>query len=128
MGRALMIPGMVGKNIAVWLKGEDGGLPKTVSKYGTTKEEIFVNYETLKMKYGKEADNFPLGAVGIFSAVDKLKVGLQQLMAGARKWRVNLIQRSDLIALTDECSMVTGIPYVMNYQQEEAYKIIDGVK
>jgi len=126
MGRALMIPGMVGKNIAAWMKGEDGGLPKTVSKYGATKEEIFINYETLKMKYGKEVDNFPLGAVGIFSAVDKLKVGLQQLMAGARKWRVDLISRADLVSLTEECAKVTGIPYLMQYQREEAYKIIDG--
>ena len=128
MGRALMIPGMVGKNIALWLKGEDGGLPKTVAKYGATKEEIFVNYETLKMKYGKEADHFPLGAIGIYSAVDKLKVGLQQLMAGARKWRVDLISRDDLVSLTPECEKITGIPYLMEYQKDEAYRIIDGAK
>ena len=32
MGRALMIPGMVGKNTERWLRNEDGGLPSTVSK------------------------------------------------------------------------------------------------
>src|SRR5512143_2321143 len=37
MGRALMIPGMVGKNIGVWLA--DGKLPQTVSEFGTTVEE-----------------------------------------------------------------------------------------
>ena len=31
MGRGLMIPGMVGKNIGIWLK--EGTLPNTVSKY-----------------------------------------------------------------------------------------------
>ena len=41
MGRALMIPGMVGKNIAQWIK--DGKLPKTVSQFGSTPEEIFVS-------------------------------------------------------------------------------------
>ena len=71
MGRALMIPGMVGKNIGRWLAGEDGGLPSTVSKYGSTKEEIFVNYEELKEKYGAETDSFPLGAIGIYSAGQK---------------------------------------------------------
>ncbi|HUT55420.1 MAG TPA: FMN-binding glutamate synthase family protein [bacterium] len=125
MGRALMIPGMVGKNIAAWLKGDDGGLPKTVSRYGSRKEEIFVNYETLKMKYGKDADSFPLGAIGVFSAVDKLKVGLQQLMAGARKWNVPAFSRKDLCSLTEECEKVTGIPYVMNAYRQEALKIID---
>lgn len=38
MGRALMIPGMVGKNIAEWIDKND--LPKTVSQHGSTIEEI----------------------------------------------------------------------------------------
>ncbi len=125
MGRALMIPGMVGKNIARWLKGEDGGLPKTVSKYGSTKEEIFVSYEELKEKYGREADKLPLGAIGIYSAIEKLSVGLQQLMAGARKWRVDLIARNDMASLTEECAKVTGIPYIMDAYREEALDVID---
>ncbi|MBF0224682.1 MAG: FMN-binding glutamate synthase family protein [Desulfobacterales bacterium] len=125
MGRALMIPGMVGKNIAKWMKGEDGGLPSTVSGYGTTKEEIFVCYEDLKSKFGSEIDNIPLGAIGIYSAGEKLRVGLQQLMAGARKWRVDLIARKDLACLTEEATKVTGIPYIMDAYREEALQIID---
>ncbi len=125
MGRALMIPGMVGKNIGRWLNGEDGGLPKTVSKYGSTKEQIFVCYEELRAKYGKEVHKLPLGAIGIFSAQEKLRVGLQQLMAGARKWRVDLISRNDLAALTEEASKVTDIPYIMDAYREEALEIID---
>ncbi len=127
MGRALMIPGMVGKNIERWLKGEDGGLPSTVSKFGSTKEEIFVCYEELKAKFGKEVENFPLGAIGIYSAGEKLRVGLQQLMAGARKWRVDLVSRDDLASLTEECAMITGIPYIMDAYREEALDIIDAV-
>ncbi len=125
MGRALMIPGMVGKNIGRWLDGKDGGLPPTVSKFGTTKQEIFVCYEELKEKYGKEVDSFPLGAIGIYSAGEKLRVGLQQLMAGARKWRVDLMSRKDLFSLTEEAASVTGIPYVMDAYKEEAMEIID---
>ncbi|MBW1776438.1 MAG: FMN-binding glutamate synthase family protein [Deltaproteobacteria bacterium] len=125
MGRALMIPGMVGKNIERWLKGEDGGLPSTVSKYGTTKEEIFVTYQTLRDRYGKEAEAFPLGAIGVYTASEKLRVGLQQLMAGARKWRTHLITRRDLASLTEECTKVTGIPYIMDAYREEALAIID---
>ena len=125
MGRALMIPGMVGKNIQQWLAGENGGLPKTVSKHGNSKEEIFVNYETLKAKYGKEIDVLPTGAIGIYSAVDKIKVGLQQLMAGARKWETKYIERKDLCSLTEECAKVTGIPYVMDSYRDEALEIID---
>ena len=126
MGRALMIPGMVGKNIGRWMQGEDGGLPSTVLKYGSTKEKIFVCYEELKAKYGKEADELPLGAVGIYSAGEKIRIGLQQLMAGARKWRTDLIKRSDLACLTEEAAKVTGIPYIMEAYRDEALKIIDG--
>jgi glutamate synthase domain-containing protein 2 len=125
MGRALMIPGMVGKNIGRWLNGEDGGLPSTVSKFGTTREEIFVCYEDLKFEYGDEAENFPMGAIGIYSAGEKIRVGLQQLMAGARKWRTDLISRNDLASLTEEATNVTGIPYIMNAYREEALQIIN---
>jgi len=126
MGRALMIPGMVGKNIAKWLNGEDGGLPKTVSKFGNTKEEIFVCYEELKAKYGREVDKMPLGAIGVYSATEKIRVGLQQLMAGARKWKVNLIERQDIASLTEECAKVTGIPYIMDAYRKEAMDIMKG--
>jgi glutamate synthase domain-containing protein 2 len=125
MGRALMIPGMVGKNIGRWLKGEDGGLPSTVSKYGTTKEEIFVSYAELRTKYGQDIEKFPLGAIGLYSAAEKLRVGLQQLMAGARKWRPHLITRKDLAALTEESARVTGLPYIMDAYKEEALAVID---
>ncbi|MBU2550086.1 MAG: FMN-binding glutamate synthase family protein [Proteobacteria bacterium] len=125
MGRALMIPGMVGKNIERWLRGEDGGLPKNVSKYGSTKEEIFVCYEEIKARFGEDAEKFPLGAIGVYSTCEKLRVGLQQLMAGARKWNVDLIERKDLASLTEECAKVTGIPYIMDAYRDEALAVID---
>jgi glutamate synthase domain-containing protein 2 len=123
MGRALMIPGFVGKNIGKWM--EEANLPKTVFEFGTTKEEIFVSYETLRAKYGDEVEKFPLGAVGVFTFSDKLKVGLQQLMSGTRNMRLDTISRDDLMALTREAADVSGIPYVMDAYREEALSIID---
>ena len=124
MGRALMIPGMVGKNIGEWLEKSD--LPKTVSQYGNMKEEIFLNYETVKDIVGNgEIDNIPLGAIGLYSYCDKLKVGLQQLMAGSRSFNVSCISRKDLMSLTEECTKVTGIPYLMDAYLEEADAILN---
>ena len=55
----------------------NGGLPKTVSQYGDTLEEIFVCWEEVADLVGKdEMPNIPLGAVGIFSYAEKLRVGL----------------------------------------------------
>ena len=125
MGRALMIPGMVGKHAEKWLKGDEGGLPSTVSKHGFTKEEIFMNYEVLKEKYGSEVDDLPLGAIGLYNVTDKIMVGLQQLMAGSRSWQVPYISRDDLASLTEECAQITGIPYIMDAYRAEALEIID---
>ncbi len=123
MGRALMIPGFVGKNIGVWLQEQD--LPKSVSEFGSSKEEIFVTYETLKAKYGAEVDAMPLGAIGLYTYCDKIKVGLQQLMSGSRNMRLNTIGRSDLMALTREAAEISGIPFVTDAYRDEALRIID---
>jgi glutamate synthase domain-containing protein 2 len=122
MGRALMIPGFVGKNIDLWMK--EGNLPKTVSEFGTSKEEIFVSYETLRAEYGAEVDKMPLGAIALYTFSDKLRVGLQQLMSGSRKFNLASIDRSDIFALTEEASKVSGIQYVMDVQRDEAMRII----
>ncbi len=124
MGRALMIPGMVGKNIAQWLK--DGKLPNTVGQFGSTVEEIFVNYEDVKDMVGaSEIKNIPLGAIGIYSYGEKIRIGLQQLMAGARCFSVPAITRGELMSLTEECAKVTGIPYLMDAYREEAMAVLE---
>jgi len=127
IGRAMMIPGMVGKNIGLWLSEGEDALPKTVSQFGTKVEEIFVCYEDLVAKYGKDkTKQIPLGAIGIYTFADKLKVGLQQLMAGSRNFRVSTISRNDIVALTEDAAKISGIPYVMDAYREEAMKIIEG--
>lgn len=124
MGRALMIPGMVGKNIGDWIKA--GNLPKTVSEFGSTPEEIFVCYEKVKDLVGAdEIEKIPLGAIGIFSFADKIKVGLQQIMAGARCFNLNAISRKDIMSLTEECAKVTKIPYLMDCYWDEAMEILN---
>lgn len=118
MGRGLMIPGMVGKNVEKWIK--EGDLPKTVSKYGNNIEEIFVCYEELKEKYGARMKDIPMGAVGIYTYSQKFRTGLQQIMAGSRNFRLSTMSRDDLMALTPEAAEVSGIDYVMGARYDEA--------
>jgi len=121
-----MIPGMVGKNLQAWL-GNGGNLPKTVSQYGTTPEEIFLDYEDLVEKYGRDTvRGMPLGAIALYTFADKLRVGLQQLMAGSRNFRVPSIGRKDIVALTEDAAKVSGIPYVMDAYRDQAMEIIQG--
>jgi glutamate synthase domain-containing protein 2 len=123
MGRGLMIPGMVGKNIAQWL--DEDNLPKSVSKYGSDVSEIFVAYAELQEKYDEKIKDIPLGAIGIYTYCQKFKVGLQQLMAGSRNFRLSTIKRSDLMALTEDAAKISGIPYVMDAYGEVANKVLE---
>jgi len=124
MGRALAIPGFVGKNIGKWI--EEKNLPNTVSQYGSKPEEIFICYEELANKYGNEVKKLPMGAIGIYTFTQKFKIGLQQLMAGARKFRISALTRNDVMALTEEAAKVSGIPYVMDAYRDAAEAILDG--
>jgi len=93
---------------------------------GTTKEEIFIGYEHLIKKYGKDAvDEMPLGAVAMYCFTDKLRTGLQQLMAGSRNFRVDTISRNDVAALTEQAAKISGLPFIMDAYRDEAMKIIE---
>jgi hypothetical protein len=116
---------MVGKNIGRWLA--EGKLPRTVGQFGSKVEEIFVHYEDVKKLVGTdEIKNIPLGAVGIYSYSEKLRIGLQQLMAGSRCFSVPSVSRREIMSLTEECARVTGIPYVTDAYRVEAMEILNG--
>ena len=84
-----------------------------------------MNYEDVKKLVGSdEIKNIPLGAIGIYSYAEKIKVGLQQLMAGSRNFSIPAISRQDIMSLTEECAKITGIPYLMDAYRDEAMAIL----
>jgi hypothetical protein len=121
-----MIPAMVGKNVGKWLEEEK--LPKDIAKYGDSAEQIFEAAPELMDKYGDRFAELPLGAVALYGYCDRVSTGLRQLMAGARKFALRHLSRDDLIALTREAAEVTGIPYVMDADSEEADQILNGYR
>ena len=60
----------------------------------------------------------------MFNYYDRLGVGLQQLMCGARKFALKYITRDDLSCITREASDITGIPYIMDVDAEEVDNIL----
>ncbi|RLB89608.1 MAG: FMN-binding glutamate synthase family protein [Deltaproteobacteria bacterium] len=133
MGRSLMIPGFLGTNIegALFpdrrerLNGNWTSLPKSVSDIGNKAEEIFACYFEVENKVGKdEMANIPYGAIALYTLTDKLACGLQQLMAGARKFSLEKISRSDLFSANRETERETGIPHVSEANDEIAKKIL----
>ena len=134
MGRAIMIPGFVGSNIEgaldpekkAQVNGHWSELPKSVKQVGSTAKEIFASYFDVEKKVGKEEmKNIPYGAIAFYTLADKLACGLQQLMAGARKFSMNSITRGDLMSGNRETAAETGIPHVADVNDESAKKILN---
>ena len=70
--------------------------------------------------------DIPLGAVAIWTYIDKLMVGMQQLMAGARSFNVASIERADLASGNRETERETGIPFITDAQDDLAKQILNG--
>jgi hypothetical protein len=101
-----------------------GKVPADIAKFGADVDHVFILAAKLKDKYGKDFDRIPAGSIGMVTYFDRLNAGLQQLMAGARKFALKYICRSDICALTRDAAEVSGIPYVMEADQEEVTKIL----
>jgi glutamate synthase domain-containing protein 2 len=124
LGRSSMTAAMVGGTIGEMIK--KGKVPPEIGKFGTDVEHIFVLAAQLKAKYGKDFEKIPAGAIGMITYFDRLNAGLQQLMAGARKFALKYLSRNDLCTLTREATDVTGISYVMDADKKEAARILRG--
>jgi glutamate synthase domain-containing protein 2 len=120
MGRATLTAAMVGKTQGQLLQ-ETYGKGK---EYEEALLRTFIGAAQLKEKYGGDFDRIPPAAIGIYTYYDRLATGLRQLMAGARKFALEFIDRGDLMALTREAADVSGIPYVMEADMDEAERIL----
>jgi glutamate synthase domain-containing protein 2 len=121
LGRAILTAAMVGKTHGKLLEGK-------IARDGGNIEQgymgLFAVGAQLKERFGSDFVKLPPGAIGMYSYVDRLRQGLQQLMAGARKFALPYIDRNDLVALTREAAEISGIPYVMESDQEEVARIL----
>ncbi len=133
MGRSVMIPGYLGANIEgvmhperkEAISGNWDKLPKAVKDIGSSPEELFASYFEVQKKIGKdEMKNIPYGAIAFWTLADKLGCGLQQLMAGARKFALKQISRNDLFSANRETEAETGITHCADVNDEFAKKIL----
>jgi hypothetical protein len=69
--------------------------------------------------------NIPFGAIAMYALADKIACGLQQFMAGARKFRLSEMRRSDLISANRETEQVTGIPFMTDAYDDKAKAILN---
>lgn len=107
VGRAAMAAALVGKQVGDLIN--KGTIPKEYQRFGTTLEEIFVDIRELKGLYGKDASKISPGAIGLYSFINRISIGLKQLMALNRKFDLKYIDRSDITPLTELAAKVTGL-------------------
>lgn len=103
--RASMAAAMTGKTIGDAIKANN--TPAHLVKYGSTVQEIFADLPDLRALYGKEANDFSTGAIGVFSYLNKVAFGIKHFGALNRKFDVRLFNQDDLIPLTrDACRLL----------------------
>ncbi|MGD6934744.1 MAG: glutamate synthase-related protein [Candidatus Bathyarchaeia archaeon] len=106
---------------------EQGKLPKNFAeKFGSTPDKFFIATPDLKAQYGSRFSEIPYESIGVYTYLtDRVGVGLKQLMAGNRKWKLGLLDRSDLMSLSTLATQVTGIPLAHEVENDAVKKILD---
>lgn len=107
LGRAAMAAAMVGKQLGAAI--QDGALPKEYSRFGSTADEVFADLSALKAQYGSRAD-FPVGAVGVYSYLRRVAVGVRMLMALNRVFSLAELGPDCVVPITDAAARETGLP------------------
>jgi len=69
-------------------------------KQGEMSNEVFEDLPDLRSIYGKVANDFPPGAIGTFSYINKIAFGLKHFAALNRKFDLSHININDVIPLT----------------------------
>lgn len=121
--RAPITAAHVGKTVGSMV---EDGRGKAVNEYGDEIEQVFIEAADLQAKYNSRYPELPPTAMGVYSYYKRLEQGLQQFMAGARKFSLDHVSRDDLVALTREATEATGIDYVTESDEELALEIVRG--
>ncbi|MCS7113461.1 MAG: glutamate synthase-related protein [Nitrososphaerota archaeon] len=109
IGRAMLTAAMKAEHFVELARKNE--LPKSfVNIYGDDPEKFFASLPELRAKLGDKVYSIPWGSIGLYSYLEKIRIGLQQLLAGMRKFKLNLASRNDLFALTERAAKATGIP------------------
>ena len=124
MARAPIAAAMVGKTIGRTI--EAGELPVYVERFGRTRDEVFVTSSELRQELGDaEFESLPTGAIGLYTYYERLSQGLRQLMAGSRRFGTEHMTRDDVASLTPLGAQVTGLPYVMDVDDEAVDQLLE---
>ena len=96
---------VIDKNEATPAMLKNLGFPSSKNPKSLTLNEAFLEYDNLSSDYITK--NIPASAVGVYTFFSsKLGIGLKQLLAGVRKFKLDLIDRGDIAYLSQRAKAV----------------------
>ncbi|MEM4461482.1 MAG: glutamate synthase-related protein [Candidatus Bathyarchaeia archaeon] len=123
IGRAILTAAMKAEYFA--RLASKGSVPKNFSYiYGEDPYKFFIAFSELQPKLGDRIGSVPWGALGVYGYMERIRVGLQQLLAGMRKFKLSLASRRDLFALTERAAKATGLPLPEESEAEAMESIL----
>ncbi|MEM2849862.1 MAG: glutamate synthase-related protein, partial [Candidatus Bathyarchaeia archaeon] len=123
VGRAMLTAAMKTEYFAKLAKEKT--LPRQFTTvYGEEPEKFYPFLPELKESLGDRISRVPWGAIGVYGYMERMRIGLQQLLAGMRKFKLSLASREDIFALTERAAKATGIPLAEESESEEVEAIL----
>ncbi len=100
------------------------GFPNNKEPDSLTLEEAFVEFDNLRRKYGDA--KIPSSAVGVYTYFkSKLGTGMKQLLAGVRKFKLNLIARNDIACISQRaCDVCKHWDLGIDSQEELDWELV----
>jgi len=100
IGRAAMAAAMSADKVGKQL--EMGTVPGLYKGFSPTEEAVFVQHAPLNHMYRHLGERIPAGSIGLYSYLQRVSGGLQLMMTLNRKFKLTLLDQSDVIPLTKE--------------------------
>lgn len=106
IGRGAMAAAMSAKNIGEMI--ESGSTPPAYQNFGDSIDTVFREAKRVKFMYKDSDAAITPGAIGLFTYIDRLSLGMKLFMTLNRKFRLKYIDRTDVLPLTKEAREYLG--------------------
>ncbi|MEA4919977.1 MAG: glutamate synthase-related protein [Clostridiaceae bacterium] len=100
IGRGAMAAAMSGKKVGEMI--EKGIVPEMYKSFEHSGEPIFLEEEALRKIYKDTEGQISAGSIGLYSFIQRVSWGMKLLMTLNRKFKLELLDQSDVIPLTKE--------------------------
>lgn len=91
---------MSGKKVGEMI--EKGAVPEMYKSFEHTGESIFLEAKAIRNIYKDIEGQISTGSIGLYSFIQRVNWGIKLLMTLNRKFKLELIDQSDVIPLTKE--------------------------